>query len=503
MKRTVFVMMIILLLSKVTGFLRTITIASTFGAGYLSDVFHAAFMIPGLFISIIVTGINTSMIPVLSSAEIDGHKDRTFNRLLSLGLVVSIIVVLFIIAFAGVILSFTHMGYSPEKQALAAHYTRIMSVMTGMQILTYIFAGYLQQSNRFYIVAAIAIPMNFIIIAMTLLGSSETLIWVVIAHVIGYLSQLLMVAFPFIKEKFPFRFDIDLKDEYLPIFLSLVGPVVLTTSVGQLNVVVDQMLASLLPEGQLTILSDASKINGLFQSVLIMSFTTIMFTQQSKLVEKEEQKKLCEITQKNLSMILLLIVPIILGILFLHQEIFSVVFLRGKYTADDAYVGGRILFYYAFSLFGWSVNDVLGKFFYSTKEAKKTVWPSFIIIGSNIILNIILVRFMGVYGLALASSIAVFIGMMIFYRKARGRFDKENVPVFSQSVSKYFLAGGAMYGLLRLLREYTSFGRMSDYPMVFISAAVGATVYFLILFLLKTDELTMMKDLILRKLKRS
>ena len=109
-------------------------------------------------------------------------------------------------------------------------------------------------------------------------------------HVIGYLSQLLMVAFPFIKEKFPFRFDIDLKDEYLPIFLSLVGPVVLTTSVGQLNVVVDQMLASLLPEGQLTILSDASKINGLFQSVLIMSFTTIMFTQQSKLVEKEEQK---------------------------------------------------------------------------------------------------------------------------------------------------------------------------------------------------------------------
>ena len=110
---------------------------------------------------------------------------------------------------------------------------------------------------------------------------------------------------------------------------------------------------------------------------------------------------------------------------------------------------------------------------------------------------------MGVYGLALASSIAVFIGMMIFYRKARGRFDKENVPVFSQSVPKYFLAGGAMYGLLRLLREYTSLGKMSDYPMVFISAAVGATVYFLILFLLKTDELTMMKDLILRKLKRS
>ena len=154
-------MMIILLLSKVTGFLRTITIASTFGAGYLSDVFHAAFMIPGLFISIIVTGINTSMIPVLSSAEIDGHKDRTFNRLLSLGLVVSIIVVLFIIAFAGVILSFTHMGYPPENKRWPSLYSHHERHDRNADLDVYL-CGYLQQSNRFCVVAAIAIPMVLI-----------------------------------------------------------------------------------------------------------------------------------------------------------------------------------------------------------------------------------------------------------------------------------------------------------------------------------------------------
>lgn len=503
MKRTVFVMMILLFISKITGFLRTVSIASTFGAGYLSDVYYAAFMIPGLFTTIILSGLNTSLIPVLSSAEKDGNKDRTFNRFLSLGLVLSIVIVIFIIVFAGLILSLTHMGYPPEKQALAAHYTRIMSVITGMQILTYIFVGYLQQSNRFYIVAAIAIPMNFIIIAATLLGPSDTINWLVIASVIGYLSQLIWVAYPFAREKFPFRFDFDLKDKYLPIFLAMVGPILLTTSVGQLNVVVDQMLASMLPEGQLTILSNASKINSLFQSVLIMSFTTIMFTQQSKLGLQEDKKQLLEITQKNLSMILLLIVPIILGILFLHQEIFRIIFLRGNYTLADTVIGGKILFYYAFSLFGWSVNDVLGKFFYSLKESKKTVQPSMIIIGSNIVLNLILVRFMGVYGLALASSISVFIGMVIFYQKAKVSFDQDEVPIFSQSVPKFFIAGGAMYGLIALLRQYTVLGSMSDYPTVLINMAIGASVYFILLFALKTDELSMMKEMILRKLRRS
>ncbi len=503
MKRTVFVMMILLFLSKITGFLRTISIASTFGAGYLSDVYYAAFMIPGLFTSIILSGLNTSLIPVLSSAEKDGNKDRTFNRFLSLGIVVSIAIVLFVIVFAGVILSLTHMGYPAEKQALAAHYTRIMSVVTGMQILTYIFVGYLQQSNRFYIVAAIAIPMNFIIIAATLLGPSDSIKWLVFASVIGYLSQLIWVSYPFLRERYPFRFEINLKDKYLPLFVSMVGPILLTTSVGQLNVVVDQMLASTLPEGQLTILSNASKINTLFQSVLIMSFTTIMFTQQSKLGLKEDKKQLLEITQKNLSMILLLIVPIILGVLFLSQEIFRVVFLRGKYTVADSFIGGNILFYYAFSLFGWSVNDVLGKFFYSTNESKKTVQPSLIIIACNIILNFILVRFMGVYGLALASSVAVFVGMMIFYRKAKVRFDRENVPIFSQSVPKYFMAGGVMYGVLALLRQYTGLGSMSDYPTLFLNMAIGATVYFLVLFALKTEELDLIKEIILRKLRRS
>lgn len=501
MKRTVFIMMILLFLSKITGFLRTTTIATTFGAGYLSDVYNAAFMIPGLFTSIILSGLNTSMIPLLSTAEKDGNKDRTFNRFLSLGLVFSVVVVLIIFVFAGVFSSITVRGFSEGKLADVAYYTRLMSFITGMQILTYIFAGYLQQSSRFYIVAAIAIPMNIIIIAMTRLGPSNTIFWLVIANLIGYFSQLIWVLVPFLRERYPFRFEINFKDQYLPIFFSMVGPILLTTSVSQLNVIIDQVLASFLPEGHLSILFNASKVNSLFQSVLIMSFTTIMFTQQSKLAN-DNRLELLKVTQKNLSMILLLIVPVTLGVLFLHQEIFRIIFLRGRYTMEASVIGGTVLFYYTFSLFGWSVNDVLGKFFYSTKEAKKTVWPSLVIIGSNITLNLILVQFMGVYGLALASSISIFIGMLIFYRKAKEQFDKENMPIFSPSISKYFIAGAVMVGLLTLLREYTMLGQLSDYVTVFTNMVIGASTYFLILFALKTEELSEIKDIILRKLRR-
>ncbi|NLY35679.1 MAG: hypothetical protein GX046_00440, partial [Tissierellia bacterium] len=80
MRRSVIGMMILLSLSKITGLLRTMVLSRTYGAGAVSDVFFASVMIPGVFLGIVLAGINTCLVPVLTMAERDGEKDAFFNR---------------------------------------------------------------------------------------------------------------------------------------------------------------------------------------------------------------------------------------------------------------------------------------------------------------------------------------------------------------------------------------------------------------------------------------
>ena len=493
MRRNVIGMMIILALSKVMGLLRTMVISGTFGAGEISDIYFASTMIPGIFLGIVLSGLNTCLVPVLSMAERAGEKDEFFNRFTSLMIIVSGLVI-FIIFGLSAPLSSLVTKFEGDKLAAVAYYTKFTSMIAGLQILTYTLMGYLQQNNRFFIHAAVAIPMNLLIILGIKIVGNRGIAYLILITIIGYAAQLVWVLIPFIREKYRFRFDIRLKDDYLSSFLVLIGPIVLTTSAAQVNLMVDANLASSVSSGSLSLVNYAGLVYGVFTSVVVMSFSTVLFTQQSNLSSMQDYRGICEVTKENLSSMLMLIIPLTFGILFLSREIMELLYYRGNITSEDVRIMGWLLFFYSFALAGWSINEILGKFLISVGESKKTIFPSMVNIATNIVLNYILIRVFGLYGLAIASSLASYMAVVVSVQRTRPYFTKENVGMFSLSLIKYLIAGCVMLAVLFLGKAILPLEKLPLIVYIFATAAVGVILYFVVLLLLKTDELTRLME---------
>lgn len=502
MKRTVGMVMVFILISKVTGFMREVAIAGTFGASFLADVYKSSLIVPGMVASLFTVGLNAALIPVLSSAEQRNQREEFFRNFLSVITVLSVGAFLIIVLFAGPLTKIFVPGFDADKLSMTVKYTRIIAIIAPVQVLSYTIIAWLQQRERFYIAAFVAIPMNLIIIAGALLNKTGDLSVIALATVMGYLAQLIWVFYPYWKSKPTFNLRPTLNDPYLRMFWVMIIPILLTMAAGQINVLVDIALASGLGDGIVANMDYANKVNMMFQSVLVLSLSSVLFTKQSKLSSEEDRAELFLITKNNLSVLLMIMIPVALGTIFLSKEIMTILFVRGRYTLEAAAIGGGILFFYAPTIITRAVMEIFGKLYFALHKPKKAMLPTFVMIGTNIILNYIFVRFWGANGLALATSIGSAIGMLIMAMQVRGMFHQEKISLTNQSMLKFVIAGGVMFIALYILRWITPFGALSAIPMALLAAVIGAGIYIAVLYYLKTDELFEIRDQIRERIRR-
>ena len=502
MRRTVGLVMIFVMISKVTGFFREVAIASAFGATLLADVYKSSLIVPGIVVSLFTVGLNASLIPILSSAEKNNQRESFFRNFLAIITLLSLIAFLIIVLFAGPLTKLFVPGYVADKLSLTIKYTRIIAIIAPLQMLAYSIIAWLQQRERFYLAAFVAIPMNLIIIIGAFLTKSDNLNLIAGATILGYLAQFLWVFLPYWKTKPGIELRPVLHDPYLRMFWSMIVPILLTMAVGQINILVDLALASGLGDGVVSNMDYANRVNLMFQSVLVLSLSSVLFTQQSKLSSANDRREVFLITKQNLSVLMMIMIPIALGVMFLSKEVMTILFVRGRYTAEAAVMGGGLLFFYAPMIVTRAMMEIISKMFFSLQLPRKPMLSTFIMIGVNIALNFILVRIWGAYGLAVATSIASVVGMLILAFQARRFYQRENIPFHSPSMVKFALAGGVMFASLYLLRWLTPMKHLSAIPMTGLAFIIGGLIYTAGLYVLQTEELFEITDLIKRRLTR-
>ena len=122
-------------------------------------------------------------------------------------------------------------------------------------------------------------------------------------------------------------------------------------------------------------------------------------------------------------------------------------------------------------------------------------------VGMNIVLNIVLSRFLGVGGLALATSISSLFSaflMFITLRKRIGRLGIKDIAVsFSKISIASFLMGLFARGIFTFLAD--SFGRNTA---LLVSIFVGAVVYGVLVYLMRVREVERMVQVAKERLRR-
>ena len=176
------------------------------------------------------------------------------------------------------------------------------------------------------------------------------------------------------------------------------------------------------------------------------------------------------------------------------------IFGRGNLDKNSVLSIAKCLSAYSLCFVALCLRDLATKIFYSFKDSKTPVINSSIGIGLNIILNIILSKYLGIIGIALATSVStIFISILLFcnLRKYDIYLEKSNLIV----LFKVLIASSFMIFVIYLSKKYlSSFGNVS----IFIYMINAGISYILAVLLLGVNEVKDLFKLFLKvfKLKR-
>ncbi len=499
------------LISRVLGYARDLLIAKSLGAGLISDAFFIAFKLPNLFRRLFAEGsMNSAFIPVVSgiSAKYGKKKsDEFFSDIFSGLLVVLFAIMLIVEIFMPFIINIIAPGFSenPEKFYLTVDFSRLTFPFVLFVCLTSLAGAYLNTLGKFASMALTPIILNLtLIFTLIILLDDQDKIYIsnnlsFSISIAGFL-QMLWILFNLklngvkLKVKlFNISFFKKPKDETKR-FLILLLPAVIGNGAYQLNLLIDMILASTLPDGSISYLYYADRVNQLPLGVLGIAISTALLPILSKQIKKREIKKANESISNAIKFGIIFSIPSFFGILILSDEIISFLFYRGAFELSDVNSTAMALVALVFGLPAFIIIKILVVPYFANEDTKTPIKVSVFSMVINLILNLILIKHFLHVGLAIATSVAAWVNAFILFYililKKKYNFDITIYTILLKALASSLIMSLMVSLIIGMDLENSVFNLFQNKNLKLLLAIVfGASTYFSIIYVLGIKKL--------------
>jgi len=499
------VVIFITILSKVFGFFRTILIASSFGTTIESDAYVVSLTIPLIIYSVIGAAVNTTFIPLLSRNLTQKGKDEMIkfaNNVMNILFLFSVAFFLLGFVLSPQIVRIIAHGFYGEKYNLTIKLTRISMFNILALSMTAAFMSILQTLNEFKAPAMVGIALDLPIIIYLILGAKFGIVGLSIATLLGYTMQFIIQIPYLIKHGYKYSYNIDFKDPQVKEMLYLIMPILIGTTVNQINSIIDKTMASSLPTGNISAYNFAINVNSMLYGVFVASIVMVIYPAISREGANKAYDNMKIFIHKGIVSILLIMVPAAVGLFVLKVDILTIFFKRGMFNDNSLNLTAYALSFLLLGLPFYGVRDVFNRAFYGINDTKTPMLNGIVGVLLNIILNLILVRFLGIGGLAFATSISaittsILLGIALS-KRIGGVGGKRIFKSFSKITLAAIIMGLCVFALDSFLKLYLK-GFIGMAINLVLSVITGILVYFIVLKILKLEELDDALKLVLRK----
>lgn len=483
--------------SKVLGFLREALIASKYGMGADTDSFFIALSAIGLFSLILTDTINTTLIPVLSDVEAAEGKPGKINHsnnFLNTISVAALILSIFAYFFTPLLMNVLGKGFEGAQFDQAVALTRIgLPALIASSIIG-VFRGYLQSEEQFYQTAATGFPKNITyIVFLLLLAQKFSITALMVAHVVSEFAQFIVIYPGLRKTNYKYKFEIDLKDEYMQRIAELIPPILISVAINDLNNMIDKSMASSLVSGSVSALNYSAKLNSLVSGIFITALITVLFPMFSKEASAKNYAKMKELLATSINVILLIVVPAAIGMIVLSTPITRLAYERGSFDSAATAMTASALVFYSMGLIGNAIKMMLNRVFYALQDTKTPMINGAYNLGLNFVFNLFFVQFMGHNGLAFATSITTTLTAFVLIYKLRKKIGNLGFRAVTQSAIKTFAAAGimgaAVYFIDKGLVSVLGTSTLMELIALLITVAIGIVIYLVLLLLFQVEEL--------------
>lgn len=448
----------ITLLSKVTGFARTLVLADVYGATCLTDSYVAATVYPNVLFAGLRSALATSFIPLYTEVRERDGQDQAFrfaNTVLTTLFLALLVLLGLGFATALPVLPLYAPGFV-SRTCLARPQITLTLELTWIMLPALLFialagvqAGILQAERRFAAPAAVGIPQNLILIAVVaLLASHWSIFAAALGSFLGGASYVVVQGVALHRVGFRFHPHLDFHHPDLKRMAVLVLPVFLSTFVAQAGYIVDRLLASSLKSGSLSDLNYALLVNGLLLSLFVTALVTVLYPTLARLTAQGDRSGFVSAVRRSLGVLTLVTVPVTAVVIVLAGPFVRVVFQRGAFTPAATAGTAFALVFLAVGLVASAAGALLPRAFFAMKDTRTPTLFALISVTVNIVADLLLVHPLKQGGLALGTSIAqwVFTGVMLW--RLRRRVGPIGGGRLASTVAKALLGGLVMAAVL-------------------------------------------------------
>jgi putative peptidoglycan lipid II flippase len=386
------------LISRITGLARDMVYSQSFGAGPLADAFLVAFKIPNFLRRLFAEGsFSQSFVPVISEYKVrrptEEVRELVDGVTGTLGVILFIVTIIGVIAAPLIIFCFAP-GWVDDKQGrfdLAIDMLRWTFPYLFFVSLTALFSGVLNTYGRFALPAFTQVIMNVVMIVFAIWLAPHSANPGVTLAIGVFVSGLLQVGF-----QLPAVIKLGLfsRPRWAPAaegvrrIGKLMLPGILGSSMAQVSLLLDTMIASFLIGGSVAWLYFADRLMEFPLGVFSIALATVILPGLSRHHANDSPVHFTNTLDWALRLVILLVSPAAVAMLAFAGPMTATIFGYGKFGARDVQMASYALMAYSWGLLGFSLVKVLAPGYFARQDTRTPVRVGLIALGANMALNV-------------------------------------------------------------------------------------------------------------------
>ncbi|RMH69778.1 MAG: murein biosynthesis integral membrane protein MurJ [Gemmatimonadetes bacterium] len=449
------------LISRILGLCRDMVKAYFLGTSMAADAFTVAFRIPSMLRQLLGEGaLSAAFVPTYTEYLTRHNRDAAWK--LVNNVITLLMGVLLTLTAAGVIFSpqFVQIiarGFDliPGKLTLTVTLTRILFPYIFFVSLAALAMGILNSHRQFFIPALAPVMLNISLILSAFVLSplfgdtpEQQVFGFAIGGLIGGMGQLAIQLPALFKLGLRYRPQFNWRHPGVVRIVKLMIPGLFGIAIYEINLFADTFLASLLEDGSIAALEYGNRLVQLPLGAFATAIGTAILPALSEHAAHHNVTELKKTFSHAIRLILLILIPATVGLILLADPMIRVLLQRGAFDASRSLpMTTGALTFYAFGLCSYGLVKGIVPVFYAMKDTQTPVKTAAVAMLTNITLNIILMRYLQLRGLALATALSATLNVVLLWLILNHRLGLKVNREIGVSVIKTLVATAIMGGI--------------------------------------------------------